>query len=106
MWVTASKDFGYDESLTVKTGQLFELRGCRNDGLLLKHRLVLPVDPQPDAEALKHFPQCPVCGRRFTLPGQRERCGKQHEMTSKERLDERHQAAQKRMDKLQEKGLV
>ena len=89
MWVQAAKDFQYTDDLAVKNGQVFELRGVRNDGLLLKHGLVLALDPQPDAEALKKVPQCGECGRRFAQLWQRERCGRQHELSAEELQAER-----------------
>ena len=105
MWVTASKDFCYDDVVgDVKTGQLFELRGQPNDGGLLKHRLVLPVEPQPDKEALKHYPQCGECGRRFLEPWQRERCGRMHELSAAELRAARREETGKRLDKLRDAG--
>ncbi|HNT74393.1 MAG TPA: hypothetical protein PKH77_05170 [Anaerolineae bacterium] len=105
MWVTASKDFRYDDVVgDVKTGQVFELRGQPNDGGLLKHGLVMAVEPQPDREALKHYPQCGTCGRQFAEVWQRERCGRMHELSAGELRKQRREEAGKRLDKLRTAG--
>jgi hypothetical protein len=79
MWVVATRDYQYDETLAVKIGQVFELRGHPNDGLLLKHRHVVALDPQPTAVEVAQFPQCGECGARFQEEWQRDRCGREHE---------------------------
>ena len=56
MWVVATRDFRYDEDLAVKNGQVFTLRQYPNDGLLLKHRLVVALDPQPTAAEVAQHP--------------------------------------------------
>jgi len=89
MYVRATRDFTYTEDLKVKDGQVFQLRGLMNDGLLLKHGIVAAIDPQPDSEALKKFPRCGECGARFSEVWQRERCGRSHELTEEESLTER-----------------
>ncbi len=101
--MTASRDYGYGRK-QVTTGQVFELKGFRNDGLLLKHRLAIPLEPQPDAEALKRFPQCGECGRHFRHAQHRERCGKMHELSAVELKAERREVVSKRLDKLREAG--
>ncbi len=102
MWVTASKEYGYGPGKVVKLGELFELKGFPNDGLLLKHSLALPLDPQPDAEALRRFPQCGECGRRFQHEWQRDNCGMSHEQSLAEAVAARREIAKERMDKLRE----
>lgn len=105
MWVVASKDFTYNGH-DVKAGEAFELQQCRNDGLLLKHRLVLALDPQPDAEALKHLPQCGTCGRRFVQMHHREVCGRSHELSAAEQRAQRREAAAQRRNTLREAGVA
>jgi hypothetical protein len=79
MFVTALRDFNYDTELRVKTGQVFELRNHPNDGLLLKHRHVAALDPQPDAAEVAKLPRCGECGALFESEWQRDRCGREHE---------------------------
>ena len=79
MWVVATRDYQYDETLAVKNGQVFELRMHPNDGLLLKHRHVIALDPQPTAAEVAKFPQCGECGAHFQYEWQRDRCGREHE---------------------------
>lgn len=90
MWVVATKDFQYDAELAVKNGQVFALRQHPNDGLLLKHRLVVALDPQPTADAVAHLPTCGECGTHFQEEWQRDRCGRQHELTAAELAEERN----------------
>lgn len=104
MWVTASKEYGYGPGKTVKLGEVFELRGYPNDGLLLKHALAIPLDPQPDKDALRRFPQCGECGRQFQHEWQRDACGKSHETGRAEAIVARREAAQERLEKLREAG--
>jgi hypothetical protein len=82
-YVVASKDFHYDEGAVgkVKLGQVFQLQGHINDGSLLRHQLVISLDPQPDRKAFEKLPQCGECGRRFAEEWQRDRCGASHEMS-------------------------
>ena len=40
-------------------GEVFQLKGCRNDDKLLGLRYVLPFDPKQSTH------QCPHCGRKF-----------------------------------------
>jgi|GEM_PF-1475115 len=94
MWVVATRDFKYDEDLAVKNGQVFTLRQCPNDGLLLKHRLVVALDPQPTADEVAHLPTCGACGAHFQEEWQRDRCGRQHELTAAELAGE-HRAKRK-----------
>jgi len=42
--VQALKDFQYDDTPYVREGQVFTLRGHRNDEALLRHRFVAPHD--------------------------------------------------------------
>jgi len=79
MWVVATKDYRYDDSLYVRNGQVFRLRGHPNDGLLLKHRLVKALEPQPEEKEVGRLPTCAICGAHFQDEWQRERCGKLHE---------------------------
>lgn len=79
MWVVSSRDYQYDNDLHVKTGQVFELRGHPNDGLLLKHRHVIEMTPQPDPAEVAKLPRCGECGARFEQEWQRDRCGREHE---------------------------
>ena len=98
MHVVATKDFQYDGELSVRLGQVFELRGCRNDGGLIAHGLVQPLDPQPDEETLHGLPKCGECGRAFQYEWQRDRCGRMHEMTPDERMQERRAQAHRRVE--------
>lgn len=101
-WVTATKEYGYGPGKTVKLGEVFELKGYPNDGLLLKHSLAVRLDPQPDEEARRRLPQCGECGRRFQHEWQRDACGKSHEQNRGEAVAARREAARERIAKLRE----
>jgi len=91
--VVAASDFQYDEELGVRQGQVFQLAGHRNDQLLIKHRLVFLLDPQPKKANLETMPVCGECGRVFTEDWQRDRCGQMHEIPDAARLREAHERA-------------
>ena len=97
MWVTANKDFIYDDKVgQVLLGQIFELGGHRNDQGLIKNRLLAVLDPQPkSAKALEDMPSCGTCGRIFLEEWQRNRCGERHEMTAEDLLYERREKVKK-----------
>lgn len=99
-WVRALKDFGYDSNTLgyVRIGQVFQMQGCRNDSLLLKHRFMIRLDPQPKSEAgaYKGLSRCGGCGRYFLEEWQRDRCGTQHELTDEDRTEEAREAAKQR----------
>lgn len=79
MFVVATRDMQYDDELAVKNGQVFRLRNHPNDGLLLKHNMVVALDPQPTEDEVAHLPTCGECGAHFQYEWQRDRCGKAHE---------------------------
>lgn len=79
MWVVATRDMHYDDTLAVRNGQVFRLRNHPNDGLLLKHSMVVALDPQPTEDEAAHLPTCGECGARFQTEWQRDRCGRSHE---------------------------
>ena len=99
MWVIANRDFAYGhDDQRIRAGQLFRLQGCRNDGLMLKHKTVVALDPQPEKEAeLNTYPRCGECGRRFITPHQRDRCGELHETAPAVARSERKAQAQQRV---------
>ena len=98
MYVIAAKDFGYNGKKVMR-GQIFELQGFRNDGLMLKHRTIRPLRPEPKNKAdLKGYPRCGECGRRFATPTQRDRCGQRHDLSNAAIQQRRHSEAQRRLD--------
>jgi len=99
-YVVANRDFIYTPKLRVRRGQVFALGGHRNDALLIKHRHVALLDPQPTAAKLKALPTCSECGRQFVEMHWRERCGAMDEMSNTERLRLRREQAAKRIDRL------
>ena len=99
VFVVAAQDFQYTETVNVWQGQVFPLFEMRNDPLLVKHRLVFLLDPQPTPAAMEAMPTCGECGRVFVQGWQRDRCGRQHEMPDAERLREAHARANDRIDK-------
>ena len=95
-YVVAGKDFVYDERVgQVKLGQVFKLGGHRNDGGLLRHRLVQAIDISEDEVA--KLPRCGECGRQFREEWHRDRCGRSHEMKPTEILRERRRQAHERV---------
>ncbi len=82
----------------VHLGEVFELANARNDPLLLKHRYVLMLDPQPTKTGVGKMPKCGECGRVFELEWQRDRCGATHEMTEEERVEERREAIHRKVE--------
>jgi len=96
-FVVASREFQYDEGAVgrVKRQQIFRMQGHPNDQRLLEYRHMTLLDPQP--ENLAGYPQCPVCGRRFTQPLFREQCAASHEMSEAEVIAARHEQAADRL---------
>lgn len=99
VFVVAAQDFQYTETVNVRQGQVFPLFDMRNDQLLIKHRLVFLLDPQPKPAAMEAMPVCGECGRVFVEEWQRDRCGRQHETPEAERIREAHARANERIDR-------
>lgn len=99
VFVVAAQDFQYTETVNVRQGQVFPLFEMLNDPLLIKHRLVFLLDPQPTATAMEAMPMCGECGRVFVEEWQRDRCGRQHETPEAERVREAHQRANAKIDR-------
>ncbi|NBD34395.1 MAG: hypothetical protein GVY30_00165 [Chloroflexi bacterium] len=79
-------------------GQIFELKGFRNDGLMLKHRTLRPLKPAPKSKSdLKKYPRCGECGRYFAATTHRDRCGQRHELSQASVRDRRRRDARQRM---------
>ena len=100
-YVVANRDFIYTTDLPVKRGQVFVLADAPNDALLLKHRHVTLLDPQPKAASLAKMPVCGECGRIFLEEHWRNRCGRLHELSSAEVRQQRRADAQGRVDEVQ-----
>lgn len=97
MYVVAKKDFRYNKD-EIRRGQIFRLSGFRNDGAMLKHGTVRPLEEQPDtAKDLNQYPRCGECGRHFVNPVDRDRCGEIHELPAMQLRDRRHDAARRRV---------
>lgn len=99
VFVIAAQDFQYTETLNVRQGQVFPLFDMRNDQLLIKHRLVFLLDPQPKAADMDAMPTCGACGRVFVEEWQRDRCGRLHEMSDAERTRQAHAQANEKIDR-------
>lgn len=99
-YVMAARDFRYDDGKIgyVKLGQVFQLQGHPNDGLLIKHNLLSLLEPQPKKAALEALPVCGTCGRHFLEEWQRDKCGQSHEMTEEETIAQRRAAAHQRVE--------
>ena len=91
-YVMASKDFRYDPTLDVRRGEVFKLRGCINDGGLLKHRLVTPVTLT--AAEFKKLPRSH--GRAFMETQRRDQSGQQDEEPVVARKQQRREKADQR----------
>ena len=98
-YVVANRDFTYTAELQVRRGQVFALGGHRNDALLIKHRHVALLDPQPTAAKVKQFPTCGECGRQFVSEHWRERCGELDTLPAEERRRARRRDAAQRNDR-------
>ncbi len=105
-YVAASRDFTYTAELVVKRGQVFQLGGHKNDALLLRHRHVSLLDPQPKAAALKAMPTCGECGRVFMEEYLRAQCGASHEETDTDALAARRAAVADKVEAAQESDRV
>jgi hypothetical protein len=104
-WVQATRDFGYDEHLgEVRLGQVFQLAGHVNDAGLIRHNLVIVLDPQPKKAALDKLVVCSECGRRFAEDWQRDRCGNMDVRTpadvQRDRRERAHQRFEERVIKV------
>ncbi len=97
-WVEARKPFCYLPGMNVKPGQIFELKGCVNDGGLIRHGLVVELSPQPTEKSLSKLPRCGTCGAYFRDEGQRDICGESHEMTVEDADMENRRRIKGRLD--------
>ncbi len=105
-YVIASRDFTYTTELIVKRGQVFQLGDHKNDPLLLKHRHVSLLDPQPKASAVRAMPTCGECGRIFVEEFLRDQCGMSHEEGGDEFLTARRVAATDRAEAAKDKDRI
>ena len=96
-WVQANRDFGYDDKITAKRGQVFQLGGHRNDGKLLGFSFISVLDPPPTKTALDKLPSCGTCGRIFVDEMTRDLCGEAHELSPDEVAEERRFKAHERV---------
>lgn len=96
MYVIASRDFKYGGK-QIKQGEIFQLRGLRNDGLMLKHKTVTAAEDVEDRDQLKIKPRCGECGRYFSSVVYREQCGRSHELSPAALMEQRKDRAARRM---------
>ena len=91
--VVANQDFRYDDTLYVRKGQVFALRGHRNDGGLLKHNLVAAV--KITAAERKRLPRS--AGQSFMHAWQRDRAAAEDEKSPQEQRQGRQEQIDRRI---------